>query len=97
MSQKYKILSLSRIVFIILAWISALIGLLLTIGTFISPVSAETLGAPRWLVGIIWLLMGVFYWFIFLVASSIVRLLLDIRNDTQKTVSEDISYEAKRS
>jgi hypothetical protein len=80
MDKKYKLLEISSIVFKVLAWVSVAIGTIAAIVIFIGGGTPE---APR-TTGFIGLLLGVVYFFIFLVTAEVIALLLEIRSKVEK-------------
>ena len=80
MDKKYKLLEISSIIFKVLAWVSLAIGIVAAIVIFIGGGTPE---APR-TTGFIGLLLGVVYFFIFLVTAEVITLLLEIRLKVEK-------------
>lgn len=80
MEKKYKVLEVSSVVFKVLSWASLAIGIVAAIIIFIG---GGTPDAPR-LTGFVGILLGVVYFFIFLVASEAITLLLEIRSKVEK-------------
>jgi hypothetical protein len=80
MDKKYKLLEISSIVFKVLAWVSVAIGTVAAIVIFIGGGTPE---APR-STGFIGLLLGIVYFFIFLVTAEVITLLLEIRSKVEK-------------
>ena len=82
MDKKYKLLEISSIIFKVLAWVSLAIGIVAAIVIFIGGGTPE---APR-TTGFIGLLLGVVYFFIFLVTAEVIALLLEIRSKVEKGI-----------
>ncbi len=82
MDKKYKVLEISSVVFKVLSWVSLAIGIVAAIVIFIGGGTPE---APK-ATGFIGLLLGVVYFFIFLVTAEVVTLLLEIRSKVEKCV-----------
>lgn len=80
MTKNYKILDVSSIVFKVLSWVSLVVGVVSAIIIFIGGGTPE---APR-STGFIGLLLGVVYFFIFLVTAEVITLLLEIRSKVEK-------------
>ncbi|MDO8603112.1 MAG: hypothetical protein Q7O04_04635 [Candidatus Omnitrophota bacterium] len=80
MDKKYKVLGISSVVFKVLSWASLAIGIVAAIIIFIG---GGTPDAPR-ATGFIGILLGVIYFFIFLVASEVITLLLEIHSKVEK-------------
>jgi hypothetical protein len=80
MNKNYKFLEISSVVFKVLSWISLAIGIIAAIIIFIGGGTPE---APR-LTGFLGLLLGLVYFFMFLVAAEIITLLLEIRSKVEK-------------
>ncbi len=74
MLGSYKVLPIAPIVFKVLAWIGISLGLISALIIFLGGAAPET---PRWM-GIVSLIVGVLYGFVFLVFAEGVELLLDI-------------------
>jgi len=74
MGSDYKVLPVAPVVFKVLAGIGAILGVVSCIVILVGGGTPET---PRWM-GIIVLVVGTVYFFIFMVASEVVKLLLDI-------------------
>ena len=74
MQGKYKVLSIASPVFKTLAWTGLVLGVV-SAGIILS--GMDDSGAPRWM-GVITLIAGAVYFFIFFVASEIIHLLLDM-------------------
>jgi hypothetical protein len=70
----YKMLSIAPKIFKVLAWIGAALGL---ISALIILAGMSTPETPRWM-GLITLIVGVVYFFIFTVVAEVVSLLLDM-------------------
>ncbi|MDP2921393.1 MAG: hypothetical protein Q8O12_03385 [Candidatus Omnitrophota bacterium] len=80
MGKGYKLLEVSTVVFKVLAWVSLGIGIVASIVIFIGGGTPE---APR-STGFIGILLGVVYFFMFLVTAEIIKLLLEIRSKVEK-------------
>jgi len=80
MSKKYKLLEISAVVFKVLSWVSLAVG---TIAAIVIFVGGGTPEAPR-TTGLIGLLLGIVYFFTFLVTAEIINLLLEIRSKLEK-------------
>ena len=80
MGKNYKLLEVSTIIFKVLAWVSLAVGIVASIVIFVGGGTPE---APR-ATGFIGILLGVVYFFMFLVTAEIVALLLDIRSKVEK-------------
>ena len=80
MCKNYKLLEVSTIVFKVLAWVSLAVGVIASIVIFIGGGTPE---APR-ATGFIGILLGVVYFFMFLVTAEIIALLLDLRSKVEK-------------
>jgi len=82
MEKKYKLLEISSTVFKVLSWASLAIGIIAAVVIFIGGGTPE---APR-ATGFIGILLGIVYFFIFLVTAEIITLLLEIRSKVEKGV-----------
>lgn len=80
MTKNYKLLEVSSTVFKVLSWVSLVVGTVAAIVIFIGGGTPE---APR-STGFIGLLLGVVYFFIFLVTAEVITLLLEIRSKVEK-------------
>ena len=80
MTKNYKLLEVSSTVFKVLSWVSLAGGTVAAIVIFIGGGTPE---APR-STGFIGLLLGVVYFFIFLVTAEVITLLLEIRSKVEK-------------
>ena len=80
MGKNYKLLEVSTIIFKVLAWVSLAVGIVASIVIFVGGGTPE---APR-VTGFIGILLGVVYFFMFLVTSEIIALLLDIKSKVEK-------------
>ena len=80
MGKKYKLLEISSFVFIVLSWVSLAVGIVAAIVIFVGGGTPE---APR-ATGFIGLLLGIVYFFIFLVTAEVITLLLEIRSKVEK-------------
>lgn len=81
MNKTYKFLETSSTIFKVLAWVSLVLGIIAGIVIFIGGGTPE---APR-TTGFIGILLGIVYLFIFLTASEVITLLLEIRNKVDKS------------
>ncbi len=82
MSKNYKILEVSSVIFKVLSWASLVIGIVASIVIFVGGGTPE---APR-VTGFIGILLGIVYFFMFLVAADVIELLLEIRSKVEKGV-----------
>ena len=80
MTKNYKLLEVSSTVFKVLSWVSLVVGIVSAIVIFVGGGTPE---APR-STGFIGLLLGVVYFFIFLVTAEVITLLLEIRSKVEK-------------
>ncbi|MBU1912481.1 MAG: hypothetical protein KKB22_02985 [Candidatus Omnitrophica bacterium] len=80
MSKNYKVLEVSVVVFKVLSWISLAIGIIAAIVIFVGGGTPE---APR-STGFIGLLLGIVYFFSFIIAAEIIKLLLEVRSKVDK-------------
>ena len=80
MDKKYKVLGISSIVFKVLSWASLAIGIVASIVIFVGGGTPE---APK-ATGFIGILLGIVYFFMFLVAAEVITLLLEIRSKVEK-------------
>ena len=80
MDKKYKMLEISSIIFKVLSWVSLAVGIVAAIVIFVGGGTPE---APR-ATGFVGLLLGVVYFFIFLVTAEVITLLLEIRSKVEK-------------
>lgn len=80
MNKSYKLLEVSSTVFKVLSWVSLVVGIVSAIVIFVGGGTPE---APR-STGFIGLLLGVVYFFIFLVTAEVITLLLEIRSKVEK-------------
>ena len=80
MDKKYKVLGISSIVFKVLSWASLVIGIVAAIVIFVGGGTPE---APK-ATGFIGILLGIVYFFMFLVAAEVITLLLEIRSKVEK-------------
>jgi len=80
MDKKYKLLEVSSIVFKVLSWISLAVGIVAAIVIFVGGGTPE---APK-STGFIGLLLGIVYFFMFLVTAEVITLLLEIRSKVDK-------------
>lgn len=72
----YKVLPMAPKVFKTLAWIGLALGIISAMIIFTGISSPET---PRWM-GLVTLIVGAVYFFIFTVAAEVVNLLLDMNS-----------------
>ncbi|MCX5687461.1 MAG: hypothetical protein NTV71_02285 [Candidatus Omnitrophica bacterium] len=82
MGKKYKVLESSSMIFKVLSWASLAIGIIAAVVIFIGGGTPE---APR-VTGFIGILLGIVYFFIFLVTAEIITLLLEIRSKVEKSI-----------
>ena len=80
MGKKYKLLEISSFVFKVLSWVSLAVGIVAAIVIFVGGGTPE---APR-ATGFIGLLLGIVYFFIFLVTAEVITLLLEIHSKVEK-------------
>jgi len=80
MGKNYKLLEVSTVIFRVLAWASLAVGVIASIVIFIGGGTPE---APR-ATGFIGILLGIVYFFMFLVTSEIITLLLDMKSKVEK-------------
>jgi fatty acid desaturase len=80
MEKSYKLLSIGKVLFVILAWVALALGLIACIVILIGGGTPEV---PR-LLGLVWLLTGILYFFFFFVVSQIIAILLDIKEAVRK-------------
>ena len=80
MEKKYKILEVSSVIFKVLSWVSLAVGIVAAVVIFIGGGTPE---APR-VTGFIGILLGIVYFFIFLVTAEVITLLLEIRSKVEK-------------
>ena len=89
--KEYKFLKIARIIFKILAWVvlglSVITGLivLITGAPAVTPPGAEAVPQAR-AAGLIFILMGGFYFLLLFTISEIIGLLLDMKGASAKTV-----------
>ena len=81
MQKSYKFLQVSAAIFKVLAWLSLAIG---TISAIVIFVGGGTPEMPRF-TGFIGLLLGVAYFFMFLIASEVITVLLEIHSKVNKS------------
>ena len=82
MDKKYRVLEVSSVIFKVLSWVSLAIGIIAAVVIFIGGGTPE---APK-VTGFIGILLGIVYFFIFLVTAEVVTLLLEIRSKVEKGV-----------
>lgn len=75
MDKNYGFLRLAVSIFKVLAWVGVALGIVSSITILVGAGTPET---PRWM-GAVALIVGAVYLFIFLVASEIIKLLLEIK------------------
>ena len=75
MHEDYKVLPIAPKVFAVLAWIGVMLGVISALIIFVGSVAPET---PRWM-GLVPLVVGAVYFFLFMVASEVVALLMEIK------------------
>ena len=80
MSKNYKVLEVSVIVFKVLSWVSLAIGIIAAIVIFVGGGTPE---APK-STGFIGLILGIVYFFSFIIAAEIIKLLLEVRSKVDK-------------
>ena len=80
MEKTYKLLSVSAVIFKILAWLSLVIGIVSSVIIFIG---GGTPDAPR-TTGFIGILLGVVYFFVSFTVSEVITLLLDMSSRINK-------------
>jgi len=76
MLKDYKVLQVAPVVFKVLAWIGVSLGLISALVILLGVATPET---PRWM-GIVSLVVGILYGFVFLVVSEGIELLLDMNS-----------------
>ncbi|MBI5144611.1 MAG: hypothetical protein HZA27_00310 [Candidatus Omnitrophica bacterium] len=76
MDNDYKVLPIASGIFKVLAWIGLSLG---TLSCFIILLGGGAPETPRWM-GLVTLIVGVLYFFFFMVASEGVKLLLEIKD-----------------
>jgi len=76
-----KFLQVGSVIFKVLAWISVAVGIVSALIIFIGGGTPE---APR-VTGFIGLLLGLVYFFIFFMASSVITIILEIREKVDKS------------
>ncbi len=81
MNKKYQVLEISSVVFKVLSWVSLAIGIIAAIVIFVGGGTPE---APK-ATGFIGLLLGIVYFFMFIVTAEIITLLLEIRSKVEKS------------
>ena len=81
MDKKYKLLEISSTIFKVLSWVSLAVGIVAAIVIFVGGGTPE---APR-TTGFTGLLLGLVYFFLFLVTAEIITLLLEIRAKVDKS------------
>lgn len=89
--DKYKYLKIARIIFKVLAWVAAGLGLVVGVTVFITGGGAPTalpdgtaIPPPPRATGLIFMLMGALYFLILFTVSEIIGLLLDIKDSCVK-------------
>lgn len=81
MDKNYKVLEVSVIVFKVLSWVSLAVG---TVAAIVIFVGGGTPEAPR-ATGFLGLLLGIVYFFLFIVSAEIIKLLLEVRSKLDKS------------
>ena len=76
MVNNYKVLQVAPVIFKVLAWVGVSLGLISALVILLGGATTET---PRWM-GLVSLVAGVLYGFVFLVVSEGIELLLDMNN-----------------
>jgi hypothetical protein len=76
MADNYQSLKIGKVTFKVLAWISAVLGLVVSVALFAGAGGADV---PR-LAGFVWILIGALYFLIFYVMAEAIQLLLEIRD-----------------
>lgn len=76
MVDNYPALRIGRITFKVLSWISAVLGLVVSVALFAGAGGTEV---PR-LAGLVWILIGALYFLIFYVMAEAIQLLLEMRD-----------------
>lgn len=74
MDGNYKVLRIAVTVFKVVAWVAAGLGVFSSLIIFAGIGQPDT---PPWM-GVVTLVIGAFYFFLFLVASGVIKLLLDM-------------------
>ena len=74
MYGNYKVLPIAPLIFKSLAWLGLSLGIISALVIFIGMAMPET---PRWM-GLITLIIGAVYFFVFTVVAEVVSLLLDM-------------------
>ncbi len=80
MTNNYVSLRIGKVVFKVLAWVSAVLGLILSVAIL---AGAGGLDVPR-LAGLAWIFIGALYFLIFYVMGEALQLLLEIRETLSK-------------
>lgn len=91
--KEYKLLKVSRTIFKILAWVILVLGVVVGVIVLIAgggAIPAAVPGgvpapAPR-AAGLVFMIMGAFYFFILYTISEIIGILLDIKASCAKTI-----------
>lgn len=76
MADNYQFLRIGKVTFKVLAWISAVLGLVVSVALFAGAGGTE---APR-LTGFVWILLGALYFLIFYVMAEVIQLLLEMHD-----------------
>lgn len=76
MIEEYRVLQIAPKVFKVLAWAGVVLGVISALIIFVGMGIPET---PRWM-GLVTLIVGAVYFFVFSVASEVVDLLLDMNS-----------------
>lgn len=88
MKERYKFLGVGVVVFKVLAWLSLILQVVVGFVLLISGGPAVAIGGvdvPARVVGILNCVAGVIYLFMLLLVANVIRLLLDIREQVEKT------------
>ncbi len=92
--KEYKFLKIARIIFMVLGWVVLGIGIVTGAIVFITgggapvvtPQGVEIPSTPR-AVGLLFMLMGAFYFLIMYTISEIINILLDLKGCCNKPVA----------
>lgn len=76
MADNYQALRIGKVTFKVLSWISAVLGLVVSVALFAGAGGTEV---PR-LAGLVWILIGALYFLIFYVMAEAIQLLLEMRD-----------------
>lgn len=80
MENSFWALRMGRVGFKVLAWISAVLGLIMSVALFAGAGGAEV---PRW-AGVVWIAVGALYFFFFYVLGQGISLLFEIHQALKK-------------